>query len=221
MLVKLEVTAVLPGNRVMLPIVAVIEPLITGLACVSTAKLLTAMDTLESARKSPMVIPLVTGMVKLPRLKPVWVRVNVGRVNAGNPENRLAVTLTLVALRIVLCPGVRSALPTLIVRASPRAISRLAICTFMSPGDVVLPKSKLPVNDPSVTSSSGTPGKRAALLAAKEIVPLTEGVAPYCRAKLFTSTSTLLKLRRLGPIITDPGLVQLRLPNEKPSCWIV
>src|SRR5271157_3344299 len=115
-------------------------------------------------------------MVKLPRLKPVWVRVNLGRVNAGNPENRLAVTLTLVALRMVSCPGVRSALPTLIVRASPRAIFRLAICTFMSPGDVVLPKSKLPVSDPREMCNKETLGKSTPPLAAKEIDPLTEKV---------------------------------------------
>src|SRR6516165_7500052 len=157
-------------------------------------------------------------MVKLPRLKPVRVRVNVGRVNVGNPEKRLAATVTLDALRIVLCAGVRSTLPSSTVRASPRAIFRSEIWTFISPGDVALPKSKLPFNDPNWTCSSDMPGKRAASLAAKEIVPLTEGVAPYCRAKLFTSTSTLPKLRRSEPIVTAVGVVQLRLPSEKPSC---
>src|SRR5262249_19020759 len=104
--------------------------------------------------------------------------------------------------------------------ASPKAMSRLLICKCITPGAVALPKSELPDNDPREMFNMGTLGKRTAPLTLKEIEPLTDGVSPYCKARLLTSTVALWNERTSPAPAAASGLVHSRLQSEKPPCWI-
>ena len=217
-LVKVEVTATLPGNKLIAPTLIVIEPLISGVRLLFTLKPTPAIVTLANDMKSPILIfsPVTE---KSPSSKPFWVRSNFGNVKFGKPVKKPNERSTLGTLNIVNWPGFKFTSPKRIVSPSPSGMLRFGICRLIKPGtgSASVPKSKLPESEPRCRFNNGMLGNSTTASAVKETEPLITGVGPYCRLKLLKVTETLSTVRISPPMVIGWVLLQLRLPSEKPS----